>query len=169
MTRAVGIEPRMQLETACMRLAHGKSERIVKRLGRTALLTREILGPWLERRLVERVASWTDMQNEGIETELARSIEQTDQLDLLRIHRQAGPRGPVDIGDGGNPDTTELADDRRRSRRGRNQRWTGSTAGQQRGSQGVHHPGRGHDGDDSDAERWEVVYRLELVASASIR
>src|SRR5687768_18557471 len=104
MTSAVRIEPRMQLQTACMRFAHGELERIVKRLGRTALLTREILRPWLERRLVERVASWTDMQNEGIETELARSIEQTDQLDLLRIDRQARPRGPVDIGDGGNPD-----------------------------------------------------------------
>src|SRR5687767_7978441 len=88
MTRAVRIEPRVQLQAACMRLAHGKSERIVKRFGRTALLTGEILGPRLERRLVERVTSGTDMQNEGIETELARSIEQTDQLDLLRIDRQ---------------------------------------------------------------------------------
>src|SRR5688572_25785030 len=110
MTRAVRIEPRMQLQTACMRFAHGKSERIVKRFGRTALLTREILGPWLERRLVERVASRTNMQNEGIEAELARSIQQTNQLDLLRIDRQARPRRPVDIGDSGNPDATELAD-----------------------------------------------------------
>src|SRR5687768_929307 len=122
MTSAVRVEPRVELQTACMRFAHGKLERIVKRLGRTALLAREILGPRLERRLVERVAGRTHMQNEGIETELARSIEQTDQLDLLRIDRQAGPRWPVDIGDGGNPDTTELADDRRRSRRGRNHR-----------------------------------------------
>src|SRR5688500_5582151 len=91
MTGAVGIEPCMQLQAACMRFAHGKSERIPKRFGRTALLTREILGPWLERRLIERVASRTDMQNEGIETEVARSIELTDQLDLLRIDRQARP------------------------------------------------------------------------------
>src|SRR5688500_13356069 len=110
MARAVWIEPRMQLQTACMRFAHGKSEGIVERFGGTALITREILGPWLERRLVERVASRTDMQDEGIETELARSIEQTDKLDLLRIDRQARPRRPVDIGDSGNPDATELAD-----------------------------------------------------------
>src|SRR5687767_6497359 len=157
MTRAVRIEPRMQLQTARMRFAHGKSERIVKRLGCTALLTREILRPWLERRLVERVASRTDMQNESIETELARSIEQTNQLDLLRIYGQARPRWPVDIGDCGNPDATELADYRRRSirgRRGRNQRRRGSAAGQPRESKGPHHSGRGHDVIDSCEESW---------------
>src|SRR5688500_12918027 len=148
MTRAVRIEPRVQLQAACMRFAHGKSERIVKRFGRTALLTGEILGPWLERGLVERVTSGTDMQNEGIESELARPIEQTNQLDLLRIYGQARPRRPVDIGDSGNPDATELADCRRRStrdRRGRNQRRRGSAAGQPRESKGRHHSGRGHD------------------------
>src|SRR5688572_12671467 len=134
MTRAVRIEPRMQLQTASMRFAHRELEGIVKRFGRSALFTREILGPRLERRLVKRVSSRTHMQDEGIETELARSIEETDQLGLLRIDRQTGPRGPVDIGDGGNPDTTELADDRRRSTRGRNQSRRGSTAGQPRGS-----------------------------------
>src|SRR5688500_1198374 len=148
MTRTVRIEPRMQLQAACMRFAHGKSERIVKRFGRTALLTREILGPWLQRRLVERVASRTDVQNERIETELARSIEQTNQLDLLRIYGQARPRWPVDIGDCGNPDAAELTDYRRRStrgRRGRNQRRGGSAAGQPRESKGRRHSGRGHD------------------------
>src|SRR5688500_17555644 len=162
MTRAVRIEPRMQLQTACMRFAHRELERIVKRFGRTALLTREILGPRLERGLVERVASRTHMQNEGIETELARSIELTDQLDLLRIDRQAGPRGPVDIRDGGNPHATELADDRRRSNpgRGRNQRW--GTAGQACGSQRGHDPRRGYDVVDSCAEGLEIVYRRAL-------
>src|SRR6478672_8362121 len=100
MTRAVRIEPCMQLQPACMRFADGKLERIVKRFGRSSLLTAEILGPRLERGLVERVASRTHMQNECIETELARSIEQTNQLDLLRIDRQTGPRRPVDVGDG---------------------------------------------------------------------
>src|SRR5687768_16955523 len=147
MTRAVRIEPRVQLQSACMRFAHRKSERIVKRFGRTALLTGEILGPWLERGLVERVTSRADMQNEGIESELARSIEQTNQLDLLRIYGQARPRWPVDIGDCGNPDATELADYGRRSirgRRGRNQRRRGSAAGQPPESKGRHHSGRGH-------------------------
>ena len=47
MTRAIGVEPRMQLEPTPVGFGHRKFERIVPRVGRSAHSPGQILRPWL--------------------------------------------------------------------------------------------------------------------------
>ncbi len=66
-----------------MRLVDRELERIVKRLRRLAHVAREILRPRLELRRIERVGRRPNLQDDRVEIQLDRLVENRDQLMLL--------------------------------------------------------------------------------------
>src|SRR5450759_1795804 len=114
MTRAVGIEPRVQLQTAPMRFIDRELERIVVRVRGASHLTRQILRPRLVRRWVKGIGSRPNLENHGVESELHGAVEDVEQLLLLLPRRQPRFRRPVDILDRRYPDASEFVPNWRR-------------------------------------------------------
>src|SRR5438046_10670980 len=83
MSRAIWIEPGVELESAVVRFSYGESKRIPIWIGRLSHLAGEILGPRLQLRIVERIRRWTNLENYGVEVECGRAVEYCDQLVLL--------------------------------------------------------------------------------------
>src|SRR5260221_9884424 len=81
---AKGIEPGMQLQATAVRLFDGESERIVERGRRPAHLPCQILRPGFERRRINGVAAWADLEDDGVEAETARLNRGSQQLPVLR-------------------------------------------------------------------------------------
>src|SRR5690606_19387033 len=61
-----------------------------------------------------RVRGGPDLEDDGVEAEIARCVEDADQLLLRLLRRQTGLRWPVDVVHRGDPDAAELAHDLRR-------------------------------------------------------
>ena len=122
------IEPRVQFQSALVRLGNGKRERIVKRFRRTALNAGEIFRPRLDRRGIHRIGDIAHLEHHGVQVQLHRAVEQGGEFGLLLGDGQAGPGGPVNVRDRGDPRGAEFA--RRRRRRGAAQ-FVGDTGGEQ--------------------------------------
>ena len=97
MARAIGIEPGVKLEAALMSLLHRQREGIVERRRRTPHLPGEILGPGLDPRSIEGISRRPHLQENGVQPQLLRTVQQRQQLGLLLLRGQAGPRRPVDV------------------------------------------------------------------------
>ena len=68
--RAIRVEPRVQLESALVRLLDRERERIVVRLAARGPATPvRYCGPRLVRRVVQRVGRGTNLQDDGVEIE----------------------------------------------------------------------------------------------------
>src|SRR5262249_35914119 len=93
----------------------GELQWVVVRAGRLAEGAAEVLGPRLEFGGVQGVGHRPHLENDRVQFQLDTAVEQGEQLGLLAVGGEPFLRGPVDVGDGGDPDATELA--RRRGRR----------------------------------------------------
>ena len=73
----------MQLHPALVRFVDPRLKWIPHRRGRLALLAREILRPWLDRRRVKRIARGAHLEDDAVEMVLLCRIKQRDHLFLL--------------------------------------------------------------------------------------
>ena len=105
----VRIEPGVQLQPALVGLLDGKPKRIVRRIGRASLRTRQVERPRLVRRLVERVGVGPHLKNHRVQVEGRGLVEHVPQLRLLLLNGQARLGGPVDVGNCRNPGGPKLA------------------------------------------------------------
>ena len=112
-SRAIRIEPRMQLEIARMRFRDRERERIPERHRRAPLCPRKILRPRFDFRRVQRVGRRTNLKQHRVELERGRAVEECNELGLLFGRGQRALGGPVDIGDRRHPDATKFARQRR--------------------------------------------------------
>src|SRR5690242_13449586 len=113
--RAKRIEPRMHLNPPRVCLAHHDGKGIVAWID--ALMPRELGRPGRERRRVQRVAAQPHVEDDRVEPDRPRAVEQRDQLALLLLRRQAGTRRPVSIRGGAQPGSAEFPrNDRREDR-----------------------------------------------------
>jgi len=97
MARAERIEPRVQLQPAFVRRANRERERIKKRLRRAPLRAGEIFRPRLERRGVKRIAHRPHLEQNRVEMQLRRAVEQRKQFRFLLRHRQPGLGRPINV------------------------------------------------------------------------
>src|SRR4051812_39779000 len=112
---AEGIEPRVHLDAAGVRLANRDGKRIVA--GIDALMSRELGRPRRERRRIERIAAQPDVKDDGVEADRARMVEQCNELALLLFGGKSRPGRPVAVRRGTQPGTAKFAiDDRREDR-----------------------------------------------------
>src|ERR1700694_1696790 len=113
MTRAVRVEPRVQLEPSSVRFIDREFEWIIVRARCASHLARQVFRPRLVGRCVQRIGGWPYLQNHGVESELHRAIEHLEQLLLLLTRRQPRFRWPVNVLNGSYPSRSELAPNRR--------------------------------------------------------
>ena len=89
MAGSVGIEPGVHLETARMCFTDCDSERVVARID--ALMAGELRGPRSERRGIERIAAEPNVENDGIEPDRSRALDEGDELALLLFSNLSRP------------------------------------------------------------------------------
>src|ERR1035441_11041320 len=94
MMRAERIEPRVQFQSAFMRLGDGEGERIVERRRRAALNAGEIFRPRLDAGLIKRIARGTHLKNDAVQLQRRRAVEDGDEFNLLLRGGEAGLRRP---------------------------------------------------------------------------
>ena len=111
---AVGIEPRVQLKAPTVRGGDPLAQRIVERLGRAALFPGEKLRPRLERRRIDRIGGRAHLKHDRVEAQGLRAVENGEHLGTLLHRGQTGFAGPIDVGDGRDPDAAKFARRRRR-------------------------------------------------------
>jgi hypothetical protein len=73
--RAVRVKPRVKFESARVSFRNGECKRVVKRLRSFAELACEIIRPRFEIGFVKCVASGADLENDGVEFEVKRVVE----------------------------------------------------------------------------------------------
>ena len=83
MTRAVRIEPCMQLDAARMCLAHHEGQRIPRRQRCAALRAGEVDRPGLDRRRIHGVGRWSHLKDHRVHAQRLRAIEHRNQFLLL--------------------------------------------------------------------------------------
>src|SRR5260370_26502574 len=104
------IEPRMQLDAALVRLLHGEGEGIIEWPRRGAHPAGKDFRPRLVGRSIEGVAARPDLEDDCIELEEHREIEQRQQFGFLLFGGEARPRWPVDVLHCGHPQPAKFAD-----------------------------------------------------------
>ena len=132
--RAERIEPRVQFQSARVRLDHRELQGIPERHRRHPLLAREILGPRLDLRRVQRVACRPHLQDHGVEPERSGAVQQRDELGFRERGRQPRPGRPVQIADARHPDAAKFA---RHPRRNTGRVRLGTGEGGRRGARGT--------------------------------
>ena len=91
-----------------VRLLDGESERIPRRVGPSALFTREVARPGLESRGIQRVRLGTHLQHDRVHLQLGGAVQDGEKLKLLLLGREVGSRGPVHVPHGRDPHGTEF-------------------------------------------------------------
>ena len=104
------IEPSVQLDPALVRLFHREGERIIEWPRRGAHPARKDFRPRLVGRSIEGVAARPNLQDDRIELEQHREIEQRQQFGFLLFGGEAGLRWPVDVLHCGHPEPAKFAD-----------------------------------------------------------
>src|ERR1035437_2447480 len=122
--RAERIEPRVEFQSAGVRLRHRELERIPERHRRHPLPAGEVLRPWFDLRRVQCVAGRPHLQEHRVESESRRSIQQRDELGFREGGRQPRPGRPVEIAHARDPDSSKFPRGARRNA-GRIGLWTG--------------------------------------------
>ena len=103
------IEPGVKFKPALVRLRNGESQWIVCRLRRLAHTAGQVLRPRFQVRRVKGIGGWTYLKDDGVEAQGHSLIEQRAQFGLLLRRWKRWPRGPIDVGNGRDPDPAKLA------------------------------------------------------------
>src|SRR5215475_946604 len=94
-----------------MRLAHDDGQGIVAWIH--SLAAGELRGPGRERRRIQCVATQTDVEDDRVQPNRVRAIEQRDQLALLLLRCQSWSRGPITVRGRAEPRTPKFTKDDR--------------------------------------------------------
>jgi ATP-dependent Lhr-like helicase len=107
--RAKWIEPGMQFKTARMRFIYRKLQRIIQWFRRLAHLPGQKRRPRFPFRRVECVALRPDLENNRVELQFRRTVQNGPQLRLLLRRGQTRLRRPVQVVNRRHPRTAKLA------------------------------------------------------------
>src|SRR5437868_14093839 len=95
-----------------MRLAYGDGEGVIA--GIDALPARELGRPRCEGRRIQGVAAQPNVEDDCVETNASRPIEQCDELALLLFGGESRTRGPIAVRCGTQPCTAKFTENDRR-------------------------------------------------------
>ena len=112
MMGTVRIKPGMEFHAAFVCLFNPKTEWVIKGHRCPVLLPGEEIRPGFDIAFVQRICLRTHLKDHGIELVFLEIIQDAQGFCLLFFSGESGFAGPVDVGHGGNPGSTEFAQGR---------------------------------------------------------
>lgn len=107
--RAERIEPGVQLQPARVGRGDRERQRVVRIPRRLSRCAGEVLRPWSVVCRIDRIGRGAHLQEDRVQSQRLRAIEDADQLRLLFRGGEIAPRRPVDVAHGGDPHPANLA------------------------------------------------------------